>query len=98
MVVGGGRERCRTAPAESRGCGRAERSAVVVRGAGQCAGTVEVVGYGGADTFVLFDCGPIGQVNVRIGGESAMRPGDNAGLAFAAEHVRFFGDDGAAVR
>ena len=42
---------------------RAEHIAIVVAGAGQCDGKIEVVEYLGADTFVLLDCGEFGQMS-----------------------------------
>jgi multiple sugar transport system ATP-binding protein len=64
---------------------------------GQCDGRVDVVEFLGADTFILFDCGALGSVNVRVAGDTALAPGDVAGLAFSAEHTVFFDKDGLAV-
>ena len=76
---------------------RAEHISVVHQSDGQCDGTVEVVEYLGADTIVLVDAGPLGQLSVRLAGETGLRPGDIVGLAFDPEHTLFFDDRGYCV-
>lgn len=76
---------------------RAEHTAVVSQGQGQCDGTVEVVEYLGADTFILFDCGELGQMSVRVTGESVLNPGDVMGLEFDSAHTHFFSANGIVV-
>lgn len=76
---------------------RAEHISVVHQSDGQCDGTVEVVEYLGADTIVLVDAGSLGQLSVRLAGESGLRPGDIVGLAFDPEHTLFFDDRGYCV-
>ena len=66
-------------------------------GSGQCDGTVDVIEYLGADTFVLCDCGPLGQINVRIAGESTLEPGAAVGLTFEPGRIAFFDKDGMAA-
>ena len=66
-------------------------------GEGACDGQVEVVEYLGADTFVILDCGPLGQISVRIFGESDLIPGDTAGLLFDPARTLFFDAQGDAV-
>jgi multiple sugar transport system ATP-binding protein len=73
---------------------RPEHIATGPAGSGQCDGTVDVVEYLGADTFVLFDCGAAGKINVRISGDAALKIGDVLGLEFAPEHTHFFDADG----
>jgi len=76
---------------------RAEHIAVVPNGDGQCDGTVEVVEYLGADTIVLVDANQLGQLSVRLAGESDLRPGDVVGLHFDPAHILFFDDQGFSV-
>ncbi|KFE33958.1 ABC transporter ATP-binding protein [Thioclava atlantica] len=77
---------------------RPEHISLVGEGEGQCDGRVDVVEFLGADTFILFDCGPLGHVNVRVAGDTDLRPGDVAGLAFDPERLVFFDKDGLAVK
>ncbi len=77
---------------------RAEHTSVVPSGQGQCDGSVEVVEYLGADTFILFDCGELGQISVRVAGESELNPGDVMGLAFDKAHTHFFTESDVAIR
>ena len=72
---------------------RPEHIALVDAGDGQCDGKVEVVEYLGADTFILLDCGTIGQISVRVFGESELKIGEVIGLAFDTSRTVFFGDD-----
>ena len=76
---------------------RAEHINTVESGQGQCDGIVEVVEYLGADTIVLVDGKQLGQISVRLAGESHLRPGDSIGLAFDPAHTLFFDDSGYAV-
>ena len=62
-------------------------------GTGQCDGTVDVLEYLGADTFVIIDGGPLGQITVRITGDTGLKPGDAVGLTFEGTK-HFFGQDG----
>jgi len=67
-------------------------------GTGQCDGTVDVVEYLGADTFVIVDCGQLGQVTVRVLGDDGHAPGDTIGLTFAPDALHFFDAEGLVVR
>jgi len=69
----------------------------VSAGQAQCDGTVEVIEYLGADTFILFDCGELGRMSVRVPGESELNPGDVKGLAFDAGQIHFFDVNGVVV-
>ena len=69
---------------------RPEHITLGPEGSGQLDGTVDVLEYLGADTFVIMDCGAAGQVNVRINGDTDLRPGDKAGLDFAEDRLHFF--------
>ncbi len=73
---------------------RPEHISVGDAGTGQCDGTVDVVEYLGADTFVLFDCGKAGALNVRITGDAGLEVGDQRGLSFAPECTHFFDSEG----
>ena len=66
-------------------------------GSGQCDVTVDVLEYLGADTFVIVDGGPLGQITVRANGDSAHKPGEVIGLTFAEDHLHFFDDQGLAL-
>jgi len=66
-------------------------------GTGDLQGTVDVLEYLGADTFVIMSCGDAGQVTVRINGDVDLKPGDQAGLHFSAEHLHRFDADGLAI-
>ncbi|WP_223420844.1 ABC transporter ATP-binding protein [Tateyamaria pelophila] len=76
---------------------RPEHIEVGAAGTGQCDGTVDVIEYLGADTFVLFDCGGAGAINVRISGDADLKVGDVLGLTFDPERTVFFGADGDAI-
>lgn len=74
---------------------RPEHIQVCDAGAGQCDGTIEVIEYLGADTFLILDVGQPDKVTVRIsGGEVAHRVGDRVGLLFPPELVHFFDAQG----
>jgi multiple sugar transport system ATP-binding protein len=45
---------------------RPEHITLGAPGDGQCDGTIDVVEYLGADSFLVVDCGPLGQITVRI--------------------------------
>ena len=77
---------------------RPENITLVAPGDGQCDGLVDVLEYLGADTFVIVDGGPLGQITVRVIGDSALAPGDRVGLAFDASLTHFFDADGQAIR
>ncbi len=76
---------------------RPEHISVGDAGTGNCDGVVEVAEYLGADIFLFVDCGPLGVVNVRVDGGAGHRVGDQVGLAFDADRLHFFGEDGHAV-
>lgn len=76
---------------------RAEHITTVDSGKGQCDGLVEVVEYLGADTFIILDCGAIGQLSVRESGDSNLQPGQTTGLQFDPDRLVFFNAAGDAV-
>ena len=67
-------------------------------GTGQCDGTVDVLEYLGADTFVIIDGGPLGQITVRSGSDTPLKSGETVGLHFADDHLHFFDQDDLTVR
>ncbi len=77
---------------------RPEHITVGAPGTGQTDGTVDVLEYLGADTFIIVDGGPLGQITVRSEGDSQLKSGEKIGLTFAEEHLHFFGEDGLAVK
>ncbi|MGX9355503.1 ABC transporter ATP-binding protein [Roseobacteraceae bacterium S113] len=76
---------------------RPEHIELVEAGQGAVQGTVDVLEYLGADTFVILSCGEAGQITVRLSGDSALKPGDALGLHFAPEHMHMFDADGQAI-
>ncbi|KPA21000.1 sn-glycerol-3-phosphate import ATP-binding protein UgpC [Shimia sp. SK013] len=61
-------------------------------------GTVDVLEYLGADTFVVMDCGKAGQVTFRINGDTPLKPGDRIGLRFHNTHLHYFDAEGHAFK
>jgi len=76
---------------------RPEHIHLAAAGEGQCDGTVDVLEYLGADTFVIVDGGPLGQITVRVTGDAGHKPGETVGLVFDADSTRFFDSDGLAI-
>jgi len=76
---------------------RPEHIQLVAPGKGQCDGTVDVLEYLGADTFVIVDGGVLGQITVRQSGDADLTPGATVGLEFEAGQTHFFDDTGLAV-
>ncbi len=66
-------------------------------GMGQTDGTVDVVEYLRADTYLIINCGEMGQVTVRASGENALQPGTKVGLAFADDKLHYFDESGNAL-
>ena len=77
---------------------RPEHITLTDAGSGQIQGTVDVLEYLGADTFVIMSCGDAGQITVRLSGSASCKPGDHAGLAFGKEDTHMFDADGLAIR
>ncbi len=98
-TLDGGRGGAYTGPSSATRIGiRPEHILIGAAGEGQCDGRVDVVEYLGADTFVVVDCGPLGQISVRTPGESELEIGAQVGLIFAPERLTFFDAKGDAVR
>jgi len=76
---------------------RPEHISVAQPGSGQCDGAIDVLEYLGADTFLIVDAGPLGQLTVRVTGETDHKPGDRIGLTFEAGRESFFDAGGKAL-
>ncbi|MEL6167837.1 MAG: ABC transporter ATP-binding protein [Pseudomonadota bacterium] len=76
---------------------RPEHIGMGAPGTGQCDAVVDVIEYHGADSFIITDGGPLGQINLRVEGDPDIETGQSVGLAFPDDKVHFFGDDGLAV-
>ncbi|WP_298843922.1 ABC transporter ATP-binding protein [uncultured Roseobacter sp.] len=76
---------------------RPEHITVTGAGTGNIDGTVDVLEYLGADTFVVMDCGSAGRITVRIAGDTELAPGDVCGLSFEDGRTHFFDAEGLAV-
>ncbi|RYH10128.1 ABC transporter ATP-binding protein [Tropicimonas sp. IMCC6043] len=76
---------------------RPEHIAIGAAGEGACDGVVDVVEYLGADTYLIIDAGPLGQVTVRVSSEIGHQPGERVGLVFDPKWQLFFSADGLAV-
>ncbi|SMX25781.1 ABC transporter ATP-binding protein [Boseongicola aestuarii] len=77
---------------------RPEHVEIAEAGEGALDGTIDVVEYLGADCFVILDCGPMGQMTVRVSGETQLKSGERVGLVFPRERLHFFDKEGLAVR
>jgi ABC-type sugar transport system ATPase subunit len=66
-------------------------------GKGQVEGVVDVVEYLGADTFLIINCGNLGQVTVRGSGEIDLIPGAEVSLDMAIEKLHYFDQAGNAI-
>jgi len=88
-----------TLPAQAQHVGiRPEHISLVAEGEGAFDGTVDVVEYLGADCFVIVDAGDIGQINVRVEGETLLQPGQRLGLSFGPEYTHTFDAQGQALK
>ncbi len=77
---------------------RPEHIELVEAGMGDIQGTVDVLEYLGADTYVIMSCGTAGQITVRVNGNTPHKPGEKAGLVFAPQHIHGFDASGLAVK
>ena len=76
---------------------RPEHLTIAKPGEGQIEGTVDLLEYLGADTFVIMSCGEAGQVTVRVTGNTDLVPGDQASLSFSLQDRHAFDKDGLAL-
>ncbi|MDF1871106.1 sn-glycerol-3-phosphate ABC transporter ATP-binding protein UgpC [Vannielia sp.] len=70
----------------------------VVESGGTCDGTIDVIEYLGADTYVIVDAGEAGQITLRAPGNTGLKEGTAISLGFPPESLHFFGDDGVSIR
>ncbi|MEM9425714.1 MAG: sn-glycerol-3-phosphate ABC transporter ATP-binding protein UgpC [Pseudomonadota bacterium] len=66
-------------------------------GEGIVDGTIDVLEYLGADTFLIVDTAEAGRVTVRTDGDTALKEGEKIGLVAPPERLHFFGADGLAL-
>ena len=83
-------------PATSLGI-RPEHITLADPGQGVCQGRIDVVEYLGADSFVVADCGDLGHVMIRTGGDSDLKPDADVGLIFHDDKLSFFDGNGLRV-
>ncbi|MGR3805593.1 ABC transporter ATP-binding protein [Marinibacterium profundimaris] len=77
---------------------RPEHIEIGAPGEGAMDGTVDVVEYLGADSFVIIDGGSLGQITIRSHGDEDLAPGKVIGLKFREDRLHFFDDKGLAIR
>ncbi|TFL17825.1 ABC transporter ATP-binding protein [Jannaschia formosa] len=77
---------------------RPEHLRIETEGQGPIAGTVDVLEYLGADTFVIVDGGKAGRITARVAGDVDVAPGTPVSLSFDRGDLRAFGADGIAIR
>ena len=76
---------------------RPEHVEIGPEGAGILDGTVDVLEYLGADTFLIVDGGPAGQITIRTSGETELGVGDRIGIVAPENRLHFFDEAGKAV-
>lgn len=64
---------------------------------GQCSGKVDLIEYLGSDSFVIVDCGELGNINIRCVGGTELNIGDEIGLRFDETKLSFFDRKGIRV-
>ncbi|MEO1537488.1 MAG: sn-glycerol-3-phosphate ABC transporter ATP-binding protein UgpC [Pseudomonadota bacterium] len=76
---------------------RPEHLQIGAPGAGLLDGTIDVLEYLGADTFLIVDAGAAGQVTVRTDGDTSLKDGERIGLIAPPDRLHYFGSDGLAI-
>ncbi len=76
---------------------RPEHIEVGAPGEGICDGKVDVLEYLGADTFLIVDAGDLGQLTVRVTGDTDIKEGQDIGLKANSDLLHFFDGDGLAI-
>ena len=76
---------------------RPEHIEIGAPGEGFCDGKVDVLEYLGADTFLIVDAGNLGQLTVRVTGDTDIQEGQAIGLRASADMLHFFDGDGLAI-
>ncbi len=77
---------------------RPEHIDIVAAADGKITGTVDLLEYLGADTYVICSCGDAGQITVRTPGSIALKPGDTVGLSVPTHLLHAFDSAGVALR
>ncbi|MBO6755093.1 MAG: ABC transporter ATP-binding protein [Roseibium sp.] len=77
---------------------RPEHISLVEPGAGEVTGTIEVVEYLGADTFLYVSIDDAENVLVRTDGSRQIEDGATVGLSFDPDRVHFFDQNGQSIR
>ena len=87
------------APANTASIGvRPEHISLAPPESGILRGTVDILEYLGADTFIVMNCGAAGQITVRTDGVTNLSPGDELGLTFEKAQTHHFDSHGLAIR
>ena len=76
---------------------RPEHLEIGNEGDGFIDGTIDVLEYLGADTFLIVDAGTAGRVTVRTHGDTPLARGARIGLIAPGERLHYFGADGLAL-
>ncbi len=77
---------------------RPEHMTVGAEGEGLLDGTIDVLEYLGADTFLIIDGGMAGQITVRTDGDTHLKEGQRVGLIAPPDRLHYFGTDGLAIK
>jgi multiple sugar transport system ATP-binding protein len=85
-------------PPDARKVGlRPEHITVGVPGQGLCDAKVDVLEYLGADTFLIADAGDLGQLTIRVTGNSDIQEGQEIGVLARDEDLHYFNAKGFAI-
>ena len=76
---------------------RPEHITIGGEGEGIMDGTVDVLEYLGADTFLIVDGGPAGQLTVRTDGDTTVKEGQRIGIVAPEDRLHFFDEAGQAI-
>lgn len=97
LDTGGAGLRLRSKPGAAKVGIRPEHIDIGAEVEGMLDGTVDVMEYLGADTFLIVDAGDFGRITVRTDGDTHLSEGDRIGLIAPEDRLRFFGPDGQAI-
>ena len=97
VELGGAGLRLAARPGAAKAGIRPEHIRIGAEGEGIFDGTVDVLEYLGADTFLIVDAGPLGRITARTDGDTHLTEGDRIGLIAPEDRLHFFGADGKAV-
>ena len=77
---------------------RPEHIEIGAEGDGMLDGTVDVLEYLGADTFLIVDGGSAGQLTIRADGDTMLSEGDRIGIIAPEDRLHYFDSNGMAIR